>query len=143
VAVLLFGVVFLLPTEVARGWVYTASFGVAACAALALVLGAVRGRGERLTLAPTTARGRLALVLLLLGALPVMLPGALQALFPAPGPWAMALVLAGFLCEVAAAATALVAVLRQRERSLLVIVPPLLAGAFVIYFVLGELVLPH
>ena len=118
---------FVLPDSTAAEVGWTAGFALLFLATVAVAVGAVHARGERLSALPSTVTGWAALACVVVGV----------ALIPTP------VGEVSLLLGVAAAALSVGAVTVSRERALPVIMLPLFAGSFVLAFVLGELLLGH
>ncbi|GAA5030250.1 hypothetical protein GCM10023258_27340 [Terrabacter aeriphilus] len=106
---------------------WTAGFTLVLVALVVAVVGTVHRRGDRLSALPTSRAGWVALACFATGAVLLATPVAVISLG------------LGLVAGVAG----LEAVARQRERSLAVIVLPLLGATFVLAFVLGEVLLGH
>jgi hypothetical protein len=128
------GVVFIGLTFAFKGpnpdvaeWVYLIGFFVVFLALVAQVVGSLRRRGERVTVLPTTGVGWAVLATLAVAV-------ALQFVEVVEG---------GFLFAVVAAIASIWATRVGRERSIVAIALPLLAAAFVVAFIFGELAIGH
>jgi hypothetical protein len=106
---------------------WTAGFALVFVALVLVVVGLVHARGERLGVLPTSTAGWIALACFVAGVALLLTPVAEISL-------ALGLV---------AAVAGVSAVAVSRERSLPVIMLPLLGGTFVLAFLLGELLLGH
>ena len=116
---------FLVPGTTLADLCWAVGFGIIFLALVVAVVGAVRARGDRLSAAPTSASGWVSLGCFL---------AAVASAFTPFGEISLALGLVS-------AVTAVGALSVSRERSVPVIMLPLLAGVFVLAFVLGELLL--
>jgi hypothetical protein len=110
-----------------RDVLWSAGFGVLFLALVATVVGVVHARGQRLSALPTSVAGWVALTCFGVGVVLLFTPVAEISL-------ALGLV---------SAASAIGALGSQGERSLPVMMLPLLGGMFVLAFVLGELLIGH
>lgn len=139
VAIVFFGLVFALPDEVAKAQVYTMGFLAAFVAAVVWGVDAVRRRGERLTVLPTTTLGRWVVGLMLASALLQFAGTGLQFVAPifSYGP------LIGFALAFVAVVVGVTAVFRRGERSVVVLVLTAFPAAFLLYFFIGEFLFPH
>ena len=118
---------FVVPDPDAAGICWAAGFALVFVALVVVVVGAVHARGAHLSVLPTSTAGRVALRCFLAGAALLLTPVAeislaLGLVAAAAGGWAVSL---------------------SRERSLAVIMLPLLGGTFVLAFLLGELLIGH
>jgi hypothetical protein len=120
-------VALLVPGSAAAELCWTAGFALLFLATVAVAVGAVHARGERVSVLPSSVAGWAALACLVVGV----------ALIPTP------VGEVSLLLGMAAAGLGVVAVTMRRERALPVIALPLLAGSFVLAFLLGELLLGH
>ncbi|WP_156023424.1 hypothetical protein [Terracoccus sp. 273MFTsu3.1] len=116
-----------MPDPDIAGLCWTAGFALLFAAMVTVVVGHVHARGDRLSALPTSAAGWVALTCFAAGAALLFTPVAEISL-------ALGLV---------AAAAGVSAVSVSRERSLPVIMLPLLGGTFVLAFLLGELLVGH
>ncbi|CAN7541765.1 hypothetical protein LJR027_003657 [Terrabacter sp. LjRoot27] len=118
---------FVVPNPDAAGVCWTAGFALLFAALVVVVVGVVHARGDRLSVLPTSTAGWVALTCFVAGAALIFTPLA-----------EISLALGLF-----AAAAGVSAVSISRERSLPVIMLPLLGGTFVLAFLLGELLIGH
>lgn len=116
---------FVMPRSTLADLCWSVGFGILFIALVVAVVGAVRARGDRLSAAPTSAAGWVSLACFF---------AAVASAFTPFGEISLALGLVS-------AVTAIGALSVSRERSVPVIMLPLLGGVFVLAFVLGELLL--
>ena len=135
--------VFFLSDPSARETLYGVGFVSLVLAAVAGVVGSVRATGERLAVLPRTVMGWWALGLLGGGFLLTVVPGMVDATGGFVNRLLTGGVLLGFLAMLLSGVLGIGAVLTRGERSLLVIVLSLVFGMFPVFFVLGELAVPH
>lgn len=118
---------FVVPGSTAADLCWSIGFGILFIALVVAVVGAVRARGDRLSAAPTSAAGWVGLACFF---------AAVAFAFTPFGEISLAL-------GVVSAVSAVGAISVSRERSVPVIMLPLLGGMFVLAFVLGELLIGH
>lgn len=118
---------FVVPDPDVAGLCWTAGFALLFAATVVVVVGHVHARGDHLSALPTSTAGWVALTCFVAGA---------ALLFTPVGELSLVLGLV-------AAAAGVSAVSVSRERSLPVIMLPLLSGTFVLAFLLGELLIGH
>ena len=143
VGVVLVVTVFFLSDPSARETLYGIGFVALVLAAVAGFVGWVRSTGERLAVLPRTVMGRWALGLLGVGFLLTVVPGMVDVTGGFVNRLLTGGVLLGLLAMLLAGVLGIGAVVSRGERSLLVIVLSLVFGMFPVFFVLGELAVPH
>ena len=125
--VLVAAAALVLPSSTLADLCWAIGFGILFIALVVTVVGAVRARGDRLSAAPTSAAGWVSLACFF---------AAVALTFTPFGEVSLALGLMS-------AASAVGAISVSRERSVPVIMLPLLGGVFVLALILGELLIAH